>query len=74
MASVFGNELESVKCLLEKEPKVNQECDTRHDIKWIRAQMARSRYDVEMAISPSISKRGFLEKTDINILTNSDQY
>jgi hypothetical protein len=68
LSKVFGEELESVKRLLdqdfvdeEEEPEPIPDAGT----KWIEAQMARSHYDLDQALSPRVSRRGFLEKTEI---------
>jgi hypothetical protein len=66
---VFGQELESVKRLLDQELKDKEESSSDqnqdNEMKWIKIQMSRSRNDLDAILSPRVSRRGFLEKTEI---------
>ena len=63
--SVFGQELESVKALLNENLEDDSQPVPTHGTNWIEIQMAKSAYDLDKQLSPRISKRGFLEKTNV---------
>lgn len=73
LAAVFGQELDSVKTLLEKGFGYKKDSMPALDKKWINIQMTRSRNDLDMALSPRISKRGYLESYDVDMISDFDQ-
>ena len=62
---VFGKELPSIEALLDESIEEESELPPQISDKWLKIQMSRSAHELNAALAPRISKRGFLEKTEL---------